>query len=67
VEILVRGESKKFSMAWIRDAVNEAIRQNNRNLRAVMDIIDKWSVEGHTSSSETKIAGFSRVRRIDLH
>jgi hypothetical protein len=67
VEIIVREGSKKFSQAWIRDAVNEAIRQNNRNLQTVMDIIDKWKVQGHTSSTKSLTYGFSKVGRSHSH
>ncbi len=67
VEIFVKGGSKKFGIAWIRDAVNEAILRNSRSLRTAMDIIDTWKVQGHTSTSGSKPAGFTRARGSDSH
>ena len=67
VEIFVKAGSKKFGIEWIRDAVNEAILRNSRSLRTAMDIIDTWKVQGHTSTSGSKPAGFTRVKGTGSH
>jgi hypothetical protein len=67
VETIIKAAAGTFTLAWIRDAINEAIRRNDRYLRAVMEILDAWKVQGHTVSTGKRTAGFARVTGSGSH
>lgn len=67
VESIIKAAAGMFTLEWIRDAVNETIRRNDRFLRAVMEILDMWKVQGHTVSTGKRMAGFARVTGTGSH
>jgi hypothetical protein len=61
VNIVVKIVLKNYGLDWVRDAVNEAIFQNDRTMRNVQEILEKWEIQGHSSANKNKVAGFSRI------
>jgi DNA replication protein len=52
----LREAEKLYPESWLRDAIKEAVVLNKRNIRYIMRILERWSVQGKTDGTYQRVS-----------
>ncbi len=52
----LREAEKLYPESWLRDAIKEAVALNKRNIRYIMRILERWSVQGKTDGTYQRVS-----------